>query len=489
MLLARLRQELEEVTRLTTVLLRLEGHLAYAGDNDDAEILNTADEASIASLKFDGRYPRTYQLNDGIVEATINFLRRVSEEGNNIGLSFTFCNGPVEVILQAAMGLESVSSIHIGGLDKYFTRSNLEQICVAISGGMKYNRSLSRVKLEDMDLSSEEMLPLKEGLISTTNLRVLEIVNCDFTPCGMAELAAGLKENTSLRALALRGKITIGVSAIVELVEGLISHPSLKELRLHGENEGDSPTTEESEALTKLLLKALAKLLASSCELERLEYCAGYGLASHICILADGLKCHKHLKKLNLGSNFLDDDDLEHLTKSIRACLRLERLDIKDSTISDEGLAFFASQQIPGSLRFLDLMGSDQLTEKSGHSIVKILQDNPNLYVEYPDHLVLPSDECDEIEHLLDLNRSGRCLLGQGNKVPLSLWPLGLKRTNIIFRNEVDPERRRANAFFHLLQGPALMQRNTIGVPRRGKRDRENKNKNRRRKYIRAFFN
>jgi hypothetical protein len=53
-------------------------------------------------------------------------------------------------------------------------------------------------------------------------------------------------------------------------------------------------------------------------------------------------------------------------------------------------------------------------------------------------------------------------MLGQNDGNPLSLRPLVLERMNMIFRDEIDDERRTANAIFHLLQGPALRQPRTF---------------------------
>jgi hypothetical protein len=73
------------------------------------------------------------------------------------------------------------------------------------------------------------------------------------------------------------------------------------------------------------------------------------------------------------------------------------------------------------------------------------------------------SDQREEIHHhLMNVNRSGINLLGQNDGNPLSLRPLVLERMNMIFRDEIDDERRTANAIFHLLQGPALRQPRTF---------------------------
>jgi hypothetical protein len=57
------------------------------------------------------------------------------------------------------------------------------------------------------------------------------------------------------------------------------------------------------------------------------------------------------------------------------------------------------------------------------------------------------------------LNRCGRILLVRGGAIPLSVWPIVLARANKVLIHSRSAERRTHNAIFHLLQGPALMQR------------------------------
>jgi hypothetical protein len=94
---------------------------------------------------------------------------------------------------------------------------------------------------------------------------------------------------------------------------------------------------------------------------------------------------------------------------------------------------------------------------RRGENVPPHLKASPNVDVEAEDAPALGG----EIKHFMDLNESGRILLGKDqSSVPLSLWPLVLERANGLFSDWDDDEpARRANAIFHLLQGPALMQR------------------------------
>jgi hypothetical protein len=69
-----------------------------------------------------------------------------------------------------------------------------------------------------------------------------------------------------------------------------------------------------------------------------------------------------------------------------------------------------------------------------------------------------------KIQHFKDLNRCGRILLARDGAIPLSVWPIVLARANTLLVLDstelvIDSKERAPNAIFHLLQGPALMQR------------------------------
>jgi hypothetical protein len=117
----------------------------------------------------------------------------------------------------------------------------------------------------------------------------------------------------------------------------------------------------------------------------------------------------------------------------------------------------------PPCLRCLDLTENHFDAEETPDHILTILQGNPRLgFVDYD---IVEGEESSrqQIEHLMDLNKSGNILLLDNcDVIPLSLWSLVLGRANISFHEFQPSERiqaKRANVIFHLLQGPALMQR------------------------------
>jgi hypothetical protein len=140
----------------------------------------------------------------------------------------------------------------------------------------------------------------------------------------------------------------------------------------------------------------------------------------------------------------------------ILATCKLEKLDLSDNEITHSGFVSL-TQIIPKSLKALYISGNDFAKEEVACHTRTLFEEHPQLchdgfawnYSKSPIHK--------KIQHIKDLNRCGRILLAHaGGTIPLSVWPIVLARANTLlsFSKERTP-----NAIFHLLQGPALMQR------------------------------
>jgi hypothetical protein len=177
------------------------------------------------------------------------------------------------------------------------------------------------------------------------------------------------------------------------------------------------------------------------------------------------LRGHPCLERLDLANNDLSDEDLNlgSLVQILSTCPKLERLNLRDNEFTCDGLEVLASRPLPAALRYLVLTENNFDEEETPDHILTILQGNPRLgFVDYD---IVEGEESSrqQIEHLMDLNESGNILLLDNcDIIPLSLWSLVLGRANILFHEFQPSERiqaKRANVIFHLLQGPALMQR------------------------------
>jgi hypothetical protein len=391
---------------------------------------------------------------DAIINATIDLLRHSAKEERLWNeLEFQGCSGPVHDIIQTATNLEMFSSIIVRMADYEMRDDNATHFlltCSALSSAMTYNSRLLMINVDIVEgMSREQFAALCDGL-QTAGAQFEELIlkRIVFTDHEVfSELAAALPHNSSLKTLHLIG-CDLRDSQIVQLVEALVLHPSIRELSL-GHNACGS---QGMEALGQLLTNSKLQVLSLNHQHE--------GLASKLQILEGGLRENKFLERLYLSGNDLVDADLVPFAKSLSTCQRLEKLDLSHNKIMGSGLEIFASC-IPKSLRRLSLY-SNRFNEDGWFHLLRILQENPQLrQVDCHSDSNASKTQLD-INHFRDFNRSGRILLSNGNVVPLSLWPVVLARANNLFGQDSHARQRRANVIFHLLQGPALMQRRVV---------------------------
>jgi hypothetical protein len=378
------------------------------------------------------------------MRAMIDVFRRVARLDRQITLSIDRCSGSLSVIVEEAFAVDSVSGISFDNVT-WPIPSPLSALCL----GMRF-RHLESVRIGHSILSREQAEYLGYGLVTphaasnSSNLKCLHFFRVNFHDESMSALVSGLRQNSTLQNMMLHDCF-ITDAQVVEIAEALLSNPSLREITLLGTQVGVQG------------MKALANLVSKNRKLETLKIASDGTLAFPIHSLAswNGHPCLEHVKISYAG---LSDADLGNLVEVLSTCPQLERLDLSCwNKITHIGVELLASKPLPSALRWLSLHHNDVEEEKRPRLILRLLQENPQLWsVLHWD--IFAAEVLPEIKHFKDLNKSGRILLGKDHRsVPLSLWPLVLERANGLFYS--NQHARRANAIFHLLQGPALMQR------------------------------
>ena len=241
-------------------------------------------------------------------------------------------------------------------------------------------------------------------------------------------LLEGFSNNKTLRELAL---LSCGLSdeAMANILESLTSHPSLKTLRLFGNQ------------CRSLGIQGVVHLLSHpNCQLESLDLhhqrvsTATSGLP--IEQLLEGWHPRRRnttLRRLVLSGNQLVDQDMRHLSMLLRRLPFLEELDLDSNLIHNDGLRLFAESSISSSrLRALRMM-QNPLTEAASLELLKLVQIHPQLHSFAPMALLLRKSTAvgKKITHFMDMNYAGRVLLQQRNhhnSIPLSVWPKVLAR-------------------------------------------------------------
>jgi hypothetical protein len=412
----------------------------------DVEELNQADVDEITGLSFN-----CYDFDeDTTVHAVIDLLHRAFQTGRQLEyLAIEDCTGRVDEILHVATSLDMFDMISISAVEEPLLHGFW-----SISSAMKFHKRLTKLSLCDMEMTRQQATALGAGLVtfnSQDHFKELRMENVAFADGAITELASGLKQNSSLCILNVH-ECNLEDAELTELVDAVESHPSLKQLLL-GLNEGQQHA-----------LVALGKLLASrSCRIEELNFAnQGFyddgGLTGLLGPLAQGfLQGNKSLTRLNLLSNGLLDKDMYDLGQILATC-QLEQLKLENNRITHSGFVSL-TQNIPKSLKRLDFWGNDFDQEEAACHSLTLFEEHPQLWEDgrYWNDSESPIHK--KIQHFKDLNRCGRILLAHdGGSIPLSVWPIVLARANKVLVQSRSAERT-ANAIFHLLQGPALMQR------------------------------
>jgi hypothetical protein len=425
---------------------RRDGRRSPAREVEDVEELTQAnlDETTIG-LAF-----KNYRFDeDSIVHAVIDLFHRASQKGCVLGLAIDWCTGRVDEILQAASTLDIFNEIYVEGHSSNLSHHGFS----SISAAMKSNKRLTNICLREiMEITRQQAAALGAGLItsnSQNHFKELGIYDVTFADGAITELASGLKQNSSLCILSV-AECTLEDAELAVLIGALESHPSLKELSLR-ENLGH-----------KHALAALGKMLSSSkCQLEELNFseqdCDEDGLTGYLWPLADGLRWNQSLKRLNLSSCQLLDEDMDHLGQILATC-KLETMDLGDNSITPSGFVS-CTQNIPKSLKSFDFSGIEFEEEEAVCHTLTLFEEHPQLWDDGLEWEDSKSPIHRKIQHFKDLNRCGRILLlARDGAIPLSVWPIVLARANTVMEGSRSEERT-LNAIFHLLQGPALMQR------------------------------
>ena len=386
------------------------------------------------------------EFNDAIEAALVQLMRSIAQQGDCWQeLNIFGCVGHIDAILQLAVSLDIFSSITIKGMDRGERLG--KHAALSIGVGMKFSKHLKQLHLGHLLMEKDEIESICSGMShgSSGSLKFLIFSRIIFAEEAVDALEQGLKNNRSLVGLAVTS-CSLRDDQLSKLIQAVVGHPALRSIKIFG-NAGHAQT-----------LESLSRLLKATRHLETLDLhhqsWRKNGLQSHMHILAEGLKGNNTLKRLNLSSNLLADDDMESISNVLWTMGSLIELDLDLNNITDRGLEILSSQTIPSKLKRLRLTGND-FSQNGVQYLVKILQIHLELGFLDCHRFWARSSIREDIQHYMDLNRCGRILLRDGDNYSASLWPRVLARANRKMAYDV----RRADVIYHLLHGPALFKR------------------------------
>lgn len=310
------------------------------------------------------------------------------------------------------------------------TMSALTSTLMVPSAGVRH------LVLQDTDLSaaatSEDFLPLAEGIGATSSLETLEINYCTVNDIFIRTLATkGLAKNKSLVALHVPG-CELEDDAVTMVVDGVSRHPTLKTLRLFRNHCGERgvvalaklllPPTSEKSSLVPATFVQLETLDLSYQQFERER-------KLNVELLAKSLAQNKTLKSLSLAFNKLNDADAVLLGEGLREIDSLEEIDLRANNIRDAGAVALADNVLRRAvkLRKFCLYGNP-LGKVGAHSLLSAIQDNAEVEIINMDY-GLP--DYDKIHYFAYLNQAGRRLM-KHEDFNLALWTVVIERARRI---------------------------------------------------------
>lgn len=365
-------------------------------------------------------------------------------------VQFHQCSGETDVLIAKILAGDNVSRLSLFDCEELDRRA-----IFALRTGLKLNRGLTMLRLEEVDRSwSDEMAQaLGDGLCMNRTLDSLYLNEGGFDrePESIAALASGLKTpHIALRILHLT-RLGLHDDSIATIATALMDHPMLEELNLCKNYCRSRGCT----AIAAMLLSPSTKLIKLDLSCQEVHHESD---SFNVELLTQAISVNSSLRILHLNENRLDDRAMEISPAIMHS--QLEHLDLRSNQITDNGIRFIARQlsdERSHHLKKLSLHGNP-FGEQGGSLLLEALQQS-NLELEY---LTIPGRmECGKhIYHWLQLNKGGRKLLRATN-APLSLWPQVLERVNRLkfWSPGRLNEACRANVMFSLLHGPAFLDR------------------------------
>ena len=325
---------------------------------------------------------------------------------------------------------------------------------------------------------------LQECLSDNTALLSFTLSGFDFS-CSSAveDLAIALSKNTTLESISLRNS-SLDDESIAQLLQSVTNHPNLKSFDLSKNYLGARKSN--GAFSSNLALENVANLLQSkNSKLQHLNLSNQYQQHSRKSTVEEpmdysnelvqhhiqqhqvafgnalgALASNQSLRSIDLSNNPGCLSDISSV-KILAACLgannTLANVNISGCGMTNQSISYLARDGLPKcgtALKSLVLFGSDSEEETSialaATALEKGLASNTTL-----ENLgELPSGiECQNIQHLLNLNKAGRRALC--SSPPLASWAHLLARAGNLDYNQEDPT---SIVFSLLREGPVLME-------------------------------
>jgi Ran GTPase-activating protein (RanGAP) involved in mRNA processing and transport len=236
-------------------------------------------------------------------------------------------------------GCPSLTSLNLsdtrgGSYNQYY---QLEALASAV---MDENCNLQSLNIAHNDLIGNAAIAFAPMI---SKLRTLNLSNNEISNTGIRAIGDALKISKTITDINLSNNLwtAVGMEDILVFLSNLAANKSLQRLGLYG--------------------------------------CA-IGTAEFLLHLKTALLGKVELRELNLGDNFIDDGDCQHVAEIMTGCHSLEILDLWNNKIGGVGMiAIAAALPQAKNLQQLDLEWNGVVDDASATVLFKAIQDHPRL--------------------------------------------------------------------------------------------------------------
>ena len=484
--------------------------VAYSGESvflssdydDDEEVFDAVEAAKLSEKTV--LYLQRLNVTSGLSASIIELI--VGEGRANRGWTkFVVCDCPVNSHLEKmlAVAIQHFSNVVLS--DIVLVDGSMMKVT---SHGLTLATSPTRLEFREISLDARQMSALSRGISQSSSLETLRFGAVHFKDQRLvSHLAQALRVNRTIRTLQLT-RCELLDEQLVLVIDSMIGHPSVNALDLSGNqcrklslrSLSNYLSMPDCSLVTLKLGDQFYKTLPTSSKRTRVATDAASDERFPIEELLPGLQANDSIRHLDLSRNQLSD--VTAFQVILWCCPHIQTLDLLGNRLASlQALAGrrFMHQTRPSRLRRLELGFNSLWTsqhrkaqkEETAQWLLRLLEDHPELecfshpvsqslwkrprafetsgeggwggkkngqatpVLPSPVFLWKETSQRRRIQHLLDLNKTGRVLVAN-NGVPVAIWPMVLERANFLLS---DDKVRQANAIFHLLRGPLTMER------------------------------
>jgi hypothetical protein len=431
------------------------------------------------TIQFAGTAIHQFQLSESIAKDLMDLFQLMFLQKRRLTLILKDCvgNSNLEDIFKTANELKLLDHVKLGTpslLLPLATRMEAPSLCLAFTESDESDTTIQPDYVGILgSMSCLKSLHLRHFGIHHANNGAPP---ADRSIIYLSELLRGLEARTSLEELEVH---QFDIEPFLPSIQG---HPNLRSLFF------------TQNRINEDAIRALQKVFGhEDCQISKLRLFPSFTNTRPTSLEIDGIRSllleSKSLRYFSLHMR-LGTKDADRLLSVLWKCpQQLECLDLRWNEIASLEFPEFYSQPKPCRLRQLNVFANPVTSlsassisrwspvapgnvEKNQQWLRKLLEACPELYQLHhdPNHgfrsllggpdARASNDVDPEILNLVDLNRTGRVLIGNCT-LPLSIWPIVLARTNrVLSLQEEQGEEargRQANVLFQLLRGtPAI---------------------------------